>query len=91
MGASLFSENERRPSHALDCVHLGGGRNGLSSPAVSLNPSVNGFYFSTHPFLSCGSPHLFLEIAVIRSFGGGALVSQMLAVRQYVCAGGACH
>lgn len=91
MGASLFSENEPRPSHALDCVHLRDGRNVLSSPAVPLNPSVYGFYLCTHPFLSCGSPHLFLEIAIIKSFYGGALVSQILPVRQYICAGGACH
>lgn len=57
----------------------------------SSDPSVNGFNLSTHPFLSCGNPHLFLEIAIVRNLYGGALVSQILPVRQYVHAGEACH
>lgn len=86
----MLRENEPRPSCALDCVHLGDGRWEWTLISSS-DPSVNGFYLPTHPFLSCGSLRLFLEIAVIESSYGGALVSQILPVRQYVCAGGACH
>lgn len=90
MGASLFRENEPRPSRALDCVHRRDGRWEWTLISSS-DPSVNGFYLSTHPFLSFGSLHLFLEIAIIKSSYGGALFSQILPVRQYVRAGGACH
>lgn len=52
---------------------------------------LHGFYLSTCPFLSCGSPHLFLEIPITRSLCGGALISQTPPVRQYIHTGEAHH
>lgn len=80
MGASLFSENEPRPSCVLDCVHLRNGRNGLSFPAVIplwvLLPLNILFCLVAALIYSLKSPS--------SSFYGGALVSQTVAVRQYV-------
>lgn len=80
MGANLFSENEPRFSCVLGCVHLKNGRNGVSSPAgiplwmlLSLN------------ILFCLVAALIYSLKLpSSSFYGRALVSQAVAVRQYV-------
>lgn len=87
MGASLFSGKEPRSSCVLHCVHLRNGRNGLSSPAV----------IPLWTFLPLNIPFCLVAALIYSlklpssSFYGRALVSQIVAVKQCVHAGEACH